>query len=317
MNRVVSGLEHLAELSISNIPILAERSSAYRTQLPNPGSFPLFNPSIVRAGDGGFLCIARSSSLCMFSEKTYKYEKKPHATTNYLFQLDRDLNFVSSEILDDSSVRTKNSLAEAGIEDCRLFVYQGDIWAIGAATPLMNGEYGKTRQILFKIENNGISEFHYGPYPFKRMEKNWTPVESDDFPITALYDLTSGTKVVLDEGGFSFPSEEPKEGGKFSIRGGTPLVKFGSHYISLAHSAPIKANDRLHYLHHFVIYDKLLRHVETSPPFFLRRRGIEFACGLQIIGDVAYIAYGVADRAAEIMRIPTSSFKDLLVMDSY
>lgn len=53
--------------------------------------------------------------------------------------------------------------------------------------------------------------------------------------------------------------------------------------------------------------------IEISEPFFIQKRGIEFACGLIWDGDDLLVSYGVADRAAFYARIQIKSLKKYLV----
>jgi hypothetical protein len=115
---------------------------------------------------------------------------------------------------------------------------------------------------------------------------------------------------------FFVKGEPPKES-NLELRGGTPLVRYGEQYLGIAHQPQFKIDGRGHYFHHFVVFDRSLRHIETSSAFFLRRRGVEFACGLQLCEDFAYISYGVADRAAEILRIPVTALSNWLVNERY
>ncbi len=304
------------DLAMLNIPILAENAQASLCQLKADSRFPLFNPSIVRLEDGRFLCLARSSNLVNYVEQDYRYEEDTHSTSNHVFILSEDLQIQSCEVLDDSPIRQRGSPAEGGLEDCRLFHHLGEIWGVGAAMSVRKGRFGNAQQMLFRLDGNKIAEHYYGPLPFGGWEKNWTPVECDD-SIRLLYQLSPPVVLELKDHALTFVSGSPTRTTAWPLRGGTPLVKFGEHYLGIAHSDRYRVNDRIHYLHHLVVFDQSLRHIETSQPFFLRRRGIEFACGLQLSEGMAYISYGVADRAAEVMRIPVSALMHWLVADDY
>lgn len=304
-------------LSCLNLPVLAETTDSSRIQLPPNGQTPLHNPSIVRMDDGSFLCLARCTNLITFAENHYFRDEPAHSTINHVFILDESLQIRSRTVLDDSAIRHPKSPAEAGVEDCRLFKHQGAIWGIGAAVSLNeNGCHGNATQVLFRLDGPRIVEHHFGPTPNGNWEKNWTPVERDG-PMRILYQLSPPIEMELSEQGMEFVSGPPTQNNDWTLRGGTPLVAFGEHFLGIAHSAPRSIDNRVCYLHCLVVFDRSLRHIETSQWFFLRRRGLEFACGLQLHGDMAYIAYGVADRAAEIMRVPISALKRWLVADHY
>ena len=115
-------------LGIHAVPILAESDMAFRCQLTADSRYPLFNPSIVRMRDGNFLCTARSDSLVSLAELRSEKSEGDSPRTNYVFHLNKDLQVLSFETLNDSSIRGKGTPAEAGLIDCRLFLHRGQVW---------------------------------------------------------------------------------------------------------------------------------------------------------------------------------------------
>ncbi len=295
-------------------PILGADKSVVTTQLTTSDSLlPIFNPSIIKI-DVGFLCLARESTLVNYHESLYTYESAEHKTINHVFILDNQLRLMRSTKLDDSLVRYSGSPAEAGIEDCRLFVHNGDVWGVGAATKKVGGHF-YVRQIIFRLSNNKIVEFYYGPQINGRIEKNWVPIENE-YVISLLYSVNSNSLIKLEDGCFTVPALDFSR--DFNLRGGSPLVRFGDYYLGIAHSPPQEFPEiKIYYVHYFVVFDSSFRHGETSEPFFLRRKGIEFVCGLHVDEEWVYISYGVADRAAEIMKIPMATIKKYLVLSNY
>lgn len=131
-----------------------------------------------------------------------------------------------------------------------------------------------------------------------------------------LYSINSNSLIKLEDGRFTVPALDFSR--DFNLRGGSPLVRFGDYYLGIAHSPPQEFPEiKIYYVHYFVVFDSSFRHVETSGPFFLRRKGIEFVCGLHVDEEWVYISYGVADRAAEIMKIPMATIKKYLVLSNY
>jgi hypothetical protein len=312
-----AGMESLGlieEVSLLGLPVLAEHPEAFRCQLTADSPFPLFNPSIIQRDDGGFYCLARSSSLVNDAEWDYRCEQGEHATTNYAFLLDKELRVEACEVLDDRALEELETWIKCGLEDCRLFRFQGEIRGIGSVAYVKAGEY-LVRQVVFRLQGIRIEDPCYGP-SLNRLEKNWVPIEDED-AIRILYRLNPPAELVLKDGVLAWVSGLPPEHQDWNLRGGTPLVRFGKHYLGIAHSRQLRIGRRMYYLHCFVVFDRSMRHVETSQFFFLRRRGLEFACGLQLSDGQAYISYGVADRAAEILRIPVKAIMKYLVADSY
>ena len=86
----------------------------------------------------------------------------------------------------------------------------------------------------------------------------------------------------------------------------------GEGYISIAHFPPI-VTDRLYYRHAFVYYDSSLMPIDISVPFFLLRKGIEFAAGIAVENDHIVISFGVGDQASYISRFPKEELKHYLL----
>ena len=71
---------------------------------------------------------------------------------------------------------------------------------------------------------------------------------------------------------------------------------------------------KTYYLHEFVIFDSSsMQLIETSEPFFLHKRGIDFATGLMRHENSMLISYGVSDAACFINQISDEDLKDWLV----
>ncbi|MDK9695801.1 MAG: hypothetical protein OEL76_05390 [Siculibacillus sp.] len=296
-------------------PLLADEPGAVVCRLVADTPHPIFNPSLVATGEGTFLGTVRSSNFVKFAETTHVREAEVYDVRSHLFRLTADLDCEFIGELDDGAVRHPGSPAENGIEDCRLFRHRGDIWGVGSAVR-QRGRGLPVHPILFRLDGTKIVEHHFGWRTQGFIEKNWTPVEGRETPTLLrllsppdVIELRDGELVRLSD---ARPSKEP-----LLLRGGTPSIPFGRHHLAVAHLAPRKIWGRLHYPHCFVVHDERLRHVETSEPFYFRRPGLEFACGLQIHGGDLFVSYGVADRAAEVMRLPLAALEKRLVAARY
>ena len=90
---------------------------------------------------------------------------------------------------------------------------------------------------------------------------------------------------------------------EFKTKGSTPFIQLHDNWLSIVHSGPYKFNNSLFYTHQFCLLDKNLNLMELSSPFFLQRRGIEFACGL-IKSDCNFIlSSGVSDRGSAFIKL--------------
>lgn len=299
----------------AELPLLADLPGAAFRRLEAETPHPVFNPSLVALDDGTFLGTVRCSNFVKFAENTHIRDGEICDVRNRFFRLTPDLDYEFAGELDDSAVRHPGSPAENGIEDCRLFRHRGEIWGIGNAVT-QHGRGLRGRPLLFRLVDGAVRDPRFGPSTPGVVEKNWTPVETDD-SLTLFHRLSPSQQAVVHADRLERPAGAPLPDQSWLLRGGTPLVRFGGHFLAVAHLAPAMIWGRLHYPHCFVVFDDRLRHVETSDPFFFRRRGIEFACGLQIHGGDLIVTYGVADRAAEAMRLPIAALDRWFVAGRY
>lgn len=298
---------------VAATPVLRDMFDMAPHYLPCEEPFPLFNTAAVGTRTG-FLMLARSCNTLCLNDGTYIHPDPSQRTSvNVLFETDREGQIANRQRLDDSLLQ---AAPEAGaIEDIRLFAWRGAIWGLGARVRWLDATRYRAEQVLVRIEAGRIVEFHPIPSPGgARIEKNWVPlVASDDlFLAQSLAPLClhrfEGGRIVAHKG--TAPAERA-----FPVRGGTPFIPFRGHYLSLAHQAPRRANGKIYYLHQFVLLDDRLDLVEMSDPFFIQRRGIEFACGLQPLdAEALLLTYGVSDRRAAHVRLPIRAIERFCVI---
>ena len=304
------------ELRILSTPILLD-DPRDTTLLPHDGLYAVFNPSLVALPDGRYLALARSSNLLNHNDGTYFYAATPHNTENYAYLLGSDLAVEGRWQLDDSLLRYPGSPAQYGLEDCRLVHWQGRVWGVGAGMkPSASGDISVT-QILFQLDEamTRVESFHECASPFGlSIEKNWMPVVGLDGGMQLVYSLDPPLVMRFSGGAMSGPCQtKMSRPCQHRIRGGSPLVRWNEHYfLGIVHADRMELHGKLYYCHHFALFSAALDLLEVSTPFFLRRKGIEFACGLAIQGDDVLVSYGISDRSAAISRIPRSTVTALL-----
>ncbi len=307
---VLRGINHVA---MQQVPILLDRCDTQPARLRADVEHPIWNPAMMSVEDQ-YLIVTRSSNFYSLNDGMCAYAGSPHNTINILHRLTHELEPIHQTVLDDSLVRTTCAAAAFGIEDIRLFSWQEQPWGIGAAVCAgpQEGSF-QAQQILFRLEQHQIVDFHLLPSPIgARVEKNWAPLLLDDElhliysidPLIAYHVATDGSLTLIGQ-------QQPQPQG-FLLRGGTPFIPWNGKYLALAHRAPFHS-DRIYYSHAFVVLDRNLRLVETSTPFFLQRRGIEFAAGLINRENELVISYGVGDQAAFVASVPHRALQSLIV----
>lgn len=272
-----------------------------------------FNPTIVASNDG-FLVIARESNAFQVRDLCFSdgYNPELHFSRNKLYIYNRSDQIESALYVDDSSVRSLiNSDFYRGIEDIRLYNYRDKVRGIGTSVLTFPDNTYNCSPVTFDLVGNTITNPKRWPSPFnKPFEKNWSPLVHNDnelliYRIDPLlsYKIEASTAVL-------FKGDATDK--QVSLCGGTPFIKIGDYYLSIAHLPPV-VEDRKYYLHRFVVLNTDLEVVELSEAFFLKRRGIEFACGLTQFDNFLIVSYGVSDYCAYYTKIPINSLSKVLV----
>jgi hypothetical protein len=294
-----------------NIPILSQSLGESTCYLENPSDLPIFNPSVVQFNKK-YIFISRCSNILNYEDGNYFYESKPHKTINLLHFYDANFKLINTATLKDDLLKRKFQSVKYGIEDIRLFIWEGRLWGIGAG--IGDGPTGRSiTQILFEIDGNEVISGFQLHSPHNRVyEKNWVPLINREV-LLFIYQLNP-LEIYRYQNGKIIGEVIPKfSDSNFDIKGSTPFISLNNHWLGLVHSGPIKHMGGLHYTHRFCLLDSKLRRMDLSMPFFLQRRGIEFACGLIADGSSLLISYGVSDRASAFMKMPIEKLKNWIV----
>jgi hypothetical protein len=153
--------------------------------------------------------------------------------------------------------------------------------------------------------------------PYK-IQKNWIPIlkenvlyfvySIDPFVIVRANTTTGECDMVRTINNVKYPFQRKEN--QF-LRGSTQAVPYRGGYLSLAHiTTEVGHNKKYH--HFFVYIDASLRNITISDKVcFGRCAPIQFAMGLSIIGDTAYITYGESDCHAKLTTMPLKEIESL------
>lgn len=295
-----------------NTPILAQEYFAKPQYLPNPLNLPIFNASVENF-DNRYIFISRCSNILNYADGNYFYVSNPHRTINIIHNYDYEFNFINYEILDDSFLISNFECAQFGVEDIRLFKRDNELWGIGAA--ISESEKRRTiTQILFKIEGNKIVLGYPIFSPHGRVyEKNWAPLVKDN-SLYLVYSINPLEIYQESKGVLSKKITPDLISSEFSIKGSTPFIKLYDKWLGIVHSGPYKFNNRLFYTHQFCLLDSGFKLMDLSAPFFIQRRGIEFACGLIKNDSNLLLSYGVSDRGSAFLKLNEEQLMQWIVL---
>jgi predicted GH43/DUF377 family glycosyl hydrolase len=299
------------ELLVRSTPILAQKFNITPQHIPQFSALPIYNPSVITQGDG-LLFSARESNHTRLADCSMHFLTSPplHSEVLLIDQPNGSPRRITR--LDDSPLRATPGLADYGIEDLRLFRWRGGTYGIAAGTSLKPGGGWSVQQVLLHIEAGAIRAHWPLPSPIgAAVEKNWAPlVVGDD--LFLIYTLQPLVIYRFAQGALHIVSAHPPVSNNTDLHGGTPFIPYNDGYLAIAHLAPLLARGQLFYRHVAVIADAEGRPSQVSEPFFLARKGIEFACGLAETPDGFLLSYGSNDSTAHHLTLPRDSIPLLL-----
>jgi hypothetical protein len=303
--------EIAGRIAMESAQVLSFEYDLEPIKIATSGFNPSLNPSIVKA-KFGFLMLARSSRLRCYNDVDYIENNARIDDVNYLYQLNGEFRVESATAIDETLLRERGFCIKHCMSDARLFYWHDQLWAIGAAARILDKREVIT-QILFRIEDAVVVDAISLDSPLGLvLEKNWTPVLTDG-ELKLIYSFLPLN--ILKVEGRKVTAEGPlRKIGDHDARGGTQLIEYRGGYLGVVHQAPNTWNGKRSYTHSFAWFTKDLELLEISEPFYLQRKGLEFAAGICMAEDGIYVSYGAADRACMVLRIPDKVIQRYLVI---
>ncbi|MCC0016172.1 MAG: hypothetical protein H6878_07865 [Rhodobiaceae bacterium] len=307
-------LEPPSRQDILLTPVLLRDEAISRIPQPADEPFPLFNPSVCRFRNELVFC-SRAANIVVANDGTMRrYAGARHMNTNYLHVFENLAEPPRVARIDDRAIRNDPAHRPDAVEDIRLFPWNGQLWGLGAAVRMEEtGDY-HTKQALFRIDGDRIADSHMLESPIgAQVEKNWIPLVSGG-RLHIVYSVDPLVVFRFEEGKLVIHSGQLPQSNRFAIRGGTPFIPFRDRYIALVHDSWSTDTGKSYYRHRFVVLKPDLELEETSDPFFLKRRGIEYAIGMTEFHGDLLVSFGISDRRAAYAVIPAPRLDEWVVI---
>jgi hypothetical protein len=297
--------------ALSDVPELMSLYGGQRFAFPRVSRHNVCNPSILARPDG-FQAIVRGCNYDLGEKGGCFYGSAPSRvldSQNYLFDLAPDLSMRGMCYIEDRPQRVHPQALD-GIEDLRLFDWNGGRWVIGSAC---NTIANTNTMMLARLEGCALRDevFFESPLQVPR-EKNWSPVVQDEnlFLVYSHHPL----RVLRYDRGRLVPhllEDAPPRLEGYS--GGSALMPFRDGYLSVAHhSHPAPGPFLRVYQHCLVQYGPDFRIRSVGPLFRFVHDGVEFCAGLALTQTDAIFSYGVKDKQAVLLRLPLGVVDELL-----
>lgn len=290
----------------------------------------LYNMSVRKTAEG-FSGIIRGSSW----NGCFTHNTTPVFSNAYYINIDDNGSVLDLHLLDldyQSFTNCRKYVSNVyanGIEDPRIFMFQGEDWVIANCLGSPQQQYPCVNNMcIFKVDNPKetfkLLSTPPGVDP-KQQQKNWSPFEYNG-ELYCEYQLEPHTILKVDPKtgktteGYITGQAASIITSETSLRGSTPPILInntsdnsfpGKFYLGVGHTRTILTSD---YLHFFYIFEAEppFKMIKVSSHFKLHgKERIQFAAGLSQYEDKIYISYGVNDCSN---RISYFTIDDMLSM---
>lgn len=295
-----------------------------------------FNPSIYN-DNGRLLMNMRHCQVTIYHSEKGKFEHEwgplcylnPEnditlTTTNYFCELDpKEFSMKWVRKVDFSMFDSKPMWEFIGLEDCRVFRWEGKLYICGVRRDTTTNGQGRMELCEIMLDGDEVKEISRFRIPVPNgdlsyCEKNWMPIIDKPYhfvkwcspvdiinvdPKTKSSNSTISAKIV------NFQKDQ---------RGGSQVIPFGSdgEHFCITHEVDLfkseNGNKNATYRHKFIKFDKDWNVSGYSDSFSFMNAEIEFCAGICEYGTDYLITFGVTDNAAYLLRCPSNVIKGML-----
>lgn len=253
-------------------------------------------------------------------------------------ELNGDLEIIHAQRIDTTELDTKPTWNFIGLEDGRLFNWEGRLFLCGVRRDCYDDK-GRGRMELQEVEyiEGQWKEVARFPIPAPGddatyCEKNWMPVVDMPWHFVKWTNPTELVKFDIDKGTTeTVHLTEEKVGTERGLwrdlRGGTQVHPIGEgRHMCLTHEVDLKKDafgrKDGHYNHRVIVWDKdwKLEHFTKDFHFLGTQKdpttgleyNIEFATGMVFLDGNVIIAFGYQDNGTFLLKMPEELFFDFV-----
>lgn len=293
----------------------------------------LCNPSIFVDGDKIRVIVRHVNYTFYHSEKklfqhawgplTYVHpENDIHLRTiNYYCELDKDLNIVRYNKIDTSKFPDQELWDFVGLEDARIFRWNGKLYVSGVRRDLDTIGTGRMELCEIEVHENSVVEvdrFRIPPPkdPNSYCEKNWMPILdlpyhyvkwSNPTEVVKVDPITQTSTTVHLGNTISLPRD---------LRGGSQVLTIGDYYLTCTHEVDLFNSEvgrkDAKYYHRFIVWDKNWNVAYHSKEFNFMSGDVEFCVGMAKQDDNFLITFGFQDNAAYVLKVSEKVVEDFI-----
>jgi len=293
----------------------------------------LMNPSIFIDGDK-ILMNLRAVNYTFYhsEEKLFQHQYGPltyvhpeddiHLRTwNYYLELNDDYQITRVNKIDTSNFPEKELWDFVGLEDARLFRWNGKLYTAGVRRDLDTTGIGRMELCEIQVDNDNVIEVSRVRIPppidpNSYCEKNWMPILDLPYHFIKWANPTEVVKIDPIENTCEQIFCGERKNIPRDLRGGSQVIKWKDYYLAVTHEvdlfkSEVGRKDAI-YRHRLVLWDKDWNLIKWSKDFSILGGHVEFCVGLAFKDDHFLMSFGFQDNAAYLLKFTESVIEEYL-----
>ena len=241
-------------------------------------------------------------------------------TWNYYLEINDESDIIRVNKIDTSKFVEKELWEFIGLEDARIFEWEGKLYTCGVRRDLDTIGTGRMELCEIEIREDSVVELSRFRIPTpgnddEYCSKNWMPIIDKPFHFVKWSNPTEIVKVDPEN-----KTCETVFVGNYQeigrdLRGGSQIVSWRDHYIAITHEVDLFKSETGRkdavYKHRVCLWDKDFNLVKWTNDFSIMGGDVEFCVGLTQKGDDFYMTYGFQDNAAYLLKFPETVFEEI------
>lgn len=242
-------------------------------------------------------------------------------TWNHYLELDDDCEITRIDRIDTSNFPEKELWEFIGLEDARIFEWEGKLYTCGVRRDLDTIGTGRMELCEIEVREDSVIELSRFRIPTpgnddEYCSKNWMPIIDKPYHFVKWSNPTEIVKVDPENKTCETVFVGEQVSIQRDVRGGSQVVPWKDYYIAITHEVDLFSSETGRkdaiYRHRICLWDKDFNLVKWTDDFSIMGGDVEFCVGLTQKDDNFYMTYGFQDNAAYLLKFPETVFEEIL-----
>lgn len=247
-------------------------------------------------------------------------------TWNYYLELDDVYNITRVDKIDTSKFTEKELWEFIGLEDARIFEWDGKLYTCGVRRDLDPIGTGRMELCEIEVKEDSVVELSRFRIPTpgndnEYCSKNWMPILDKPYHFikwsnpTEIVKVNPKTKTCETV----FLGQQHQIGR--DIRGGSQVIPWKNYYVAITHEVDLFKSETGRkdaiYRHRILFWDKNFNLIHWTNDFSIMGGDVEFCVGLTKKENNFIMTYGFQDNAAYLLEFPEKILDDFLREETF